>query len=110
LEATKNVPHSKGKSNLVTHNDIDVIVESAMAKRNDQFKMEIKIEIKMEIQQDLEHFRTKLIMEVDAREERISKTLKDAMQIQMEEVKKRLALAMQGVDSLYSTVQPQLEY
>jgi hypothetical protein len=42
LEAICNAPQSKGKSSIITHDELGALLETAIVKRNDQLKSELK--------------------------------------------------------------------
>ena len=45
LEATGNAPQLKRKQKMVTHEDLDALVETALDKRNGQLKLELQTEL-----------------------------------------------------------------
>ena len=45
LEATRNAPQHKGKGKIVTHEELDALVENAMDNRNEKLMVELKTEL-----------------------------------------------------------------
>ena len=116
LEATRNAPQSKGKQNMVTHEELDALVETALDKRNGQFKAKLKTELQAEIQKEMGEFKKEVSLEADVREERITRNLTSHVKLQLAEIRKQLALTSQAVDmttkaldSILTPEQPQLE-
>ena len=116
LEATRNAPQSKGKQNMVTHEELDALVETALDKINGQFKAELKTELQAEIQKEMGEFKKEVSLEADVREERITRNLTSHVKLQLAEIRKQLALTSQAVDmttkaldSILTPEQPQLE-
>ena len=93
LEATRNAPQIKGK-NMVTRDDINALVETAIDKRNDQFK----IELKAELHKEMGEFKKEISLEADVREERITKNLTNHVKLQLAEIRKQLTITSQAVD------------
>ena len=93
LEATRNAPQIKGK-NMVTRDDINALVETAIDKRNDQFK----IELKAELHKEMGEFKKEVSLEADVREERITKNLTNHVKLQLAEIRKQLTITSQAVD------------
>ena len=112
LEATRNAPQIKGKSTMITHDDIDALVETAMDKRNGQ----LIIELTTEIHKEMGDFKKEVSLEADVREERITRNLTSHVKLQLVEIRKQPALTSQAVnmttktlDSILAPTQPQLE-
>ena len=57
LEATRNAPQAKGKGTLITHKDLDALVETAIDKRSEQFMSELKTELTAEIHKEMGEFK-----------------------------------------------------
>ena len=116
LEATQNAPQIKGKKTMLTHDDLDALVETAIHKRNGQIITELKTELTAEIHKEMGEFKKEVTLEADVREERITRTLTTHVKTQLEEIRKQLALTSQAVnmttkalDSILTPTQPQLE-
>ena len=113
LEATRNAPQGKGKSHMVTRDDLNALVETAIDKRNDQLKVELKTEITAELHKEMGDFKKAVSVEADVREERITKNLTNHVKLQLAEIRKQLAITSQAVDmtnkALDSILTPQLE-
>ena len=112
LEATRNAPQLKGRSNIITREDIGVLVETAIDKRNDQLKNELKAEIHKEMGE----FKKEVSLEAEVREERITRNLTTHVKQQLAEIRKQITLTSQAVDmttkaldSILTPSQPQLE-
>lgn len=112
LEATRNAPQHKGK-NMITRDDLDALVETAIDKRNDQLKFELKTEITAELQREMGEFKKEVTLEANVREERITQNLTNHVKLQLAEIRKQLTLTSQAVDmstkALDSILNPQLE-
>ena len=65
LEATRNAPHSKGKASMITHVELDALVETAIDKRNDQLKLELKIELTAELHKEMGDLKKEVALEAD---------------------------------------------
>ena len=116
LEATRNAPQNKGKGTMLTHNDLDTLVETALDKRNEQLKLELKTELTAEIQKEIGELKKEVSLEAEVREERITRNLTTHVKLQLEEIRKQLTLTSQAVnmttkalDSILAPTQPQLE-
>ena len=116
LEATRNAPHHKGKSTMLTHDDIDALVETALDKRSEKLIIELKTELTTEIHKEIGELKKEVSMEADVREERITRSLTSHVKIQLEEIRKQLTITSQAVnmttkalDSILTPTQPQLE-
>ena len=115
LEATRNAPQSKGK-NMITRDDFDALVETAIDKRNEKLIIELKTELTAEMQKEMGEFKKEVSLEADTREERITRNLTTHVKNQLTEIRKQLALTSQAVDmttkaldSILAPTQPQLE-
>ena len=116
LEATRNAPQIKGKGSMITHDDLDALVGTAMDKRNGQLIIELKTELTAEIHKEMGDFKKEVALEADVREERITRNLTTHVKNQLTEIRKQLALTSQAVnmttkalDSILAPPQPQLE-
>ena len=116
LEATCNAPQNKGKSTMITHDDLDALVETAMDKRNGQLIIELKSELTAELHKEMGEFKKEVSLEADVREERITRNLTTHVKLQLAEIRKQLTLTSQAVnmttkalDSILTPTQPQLE-
>ena len=116
LEATRNAPHHKGKNTMLTHDDINALVETALDKRSEKLIIELKTELTTEIHKEIGEFKKEVSLEADVREERITRTLTSHVKLQLEEIRKQLAITSQAVnmtskalDSILTPTQPQLE-
>ena len=113
LEATRNAPHNKGKGNMVTHAELDALVETVIEKRNEQLIVELKSELTAEIHKEMGEFKKEVAKEADVREERITKNLTTHVKLQLAEIRKQLTLTSKAVDlttkALDSILTPQLE-
>ena len=116
LEATRNAPQAKGKKTMLTHDDLDALVETAIDKRNGQLLTELKIELTAEIHKGMGEFKKEVTLEADVREERITRNLTTHVKNQLAEIRKQLTLTSQAVnmttkalDSILAPTQPQLE-
>ena len=65
LEATRNAPHSKGKASMITHVELDALVETAIDKRNDQLKLELKTELTAELHKEMGDLKKEVALEAD---------------------------------------------
>ena len=116
LEATRNAPQHKGKNPVLTHGDLDALVETAIDKRNDQLMIKLKTELTEEIHKELGEFKKEVSLEAEVREERITRNLTTHVKQQLAEIRKQLTLTSQAVnmttkalDSILAPTQPQLE-
>ena len=109
LEATRNAPQSKGKNSILTRDDLDALVETAMDKRNGQLITELKTELTAEIHKEMGEFKKEVSLEADVREERITRNLTTHVKNQLAEIRKQLALTTQALDTILAPNQPQLE-
>ena len=109
LEATRNAPQSKGKSNMITHDELDALKETAIDKRNDQLKFELKTELTAELHKEMGELKKEVASEADVREERITRNLTTHVKLQLAEIKKQLTLTSQTLDSILTPPNPQLE-
>ena len=105
LEATRNAPQTKGKNSILTRDDLDALVETAMDKRNGQ----LITELTAEIHKEMGEFKKEVSLEADVREERITRNLTTHVKTQLAEIRKQLALTTQALDSILAPTQPQLE-
>ena len=71
LEATRNAPQHKGKGNVLTNEELDALVESAMDKRNKKLIEELKTELIAELHKEIGELK-KISLEADVQEERIT--------------------------------------
>ena len=53
LEATRNAPQNKGKNTMITHEDLDALVETAIDKRNGQLIVKLKTELTAELHKEM---------------------------------------------------------
>ena len=116
LEATRNAPQHKGKNPVLTHGDLDALVETAIDKRNDQLMIKLKTKLTEEIHKELGEFKKEVSLEAEVREERITRNLTTHVKQQLAEIRKQLTLTSQAVnmttkalDSILAPTQPQLE-
>ena len=72
LEATRNTTQNKGKGNMITHDYLDALVETAMDKKNGQLIIEPKSKLRVEIHKEMGELK-KLFLEADIREEKITR-------------------------------------
>ena len=105
LEATRNAPQSKGKANIITHDELGALLD----KRNDQLKLEIKTELTAELHKEMGAFKKEVALEADSREEKITRNLTTHVKLQLAEIKKQLTLTSQALDSILTPPLPQLE-
>ena len=105
LEATRNAPQNKGKGPMITHKDLDALVETAIDKRSGQ----LMIELKTELHKEMGEFKKEVIMEAEVREERITHNLTNHVKLQLTEIRKQLTLTTKALDSILAPPQPQLE-
>ena len=98
LEATRNAPQNKGKNTMVTHDDLDALVVTAMDKRNGQLISELKSELTAELHKEMGDFKKEVSLEANVREERITHNLTNHVKQQLTEIRKQLALTSQAVD------------
>ena len=109
LEATRNAPQKKGKNSILTRNDLDALVETAMDKRNGQLISELKTKLTAEIHKKMGELKKEVSLEADVREERITRNLTSHVKTQLAEIRKQLALTTQALDTILAPTQPQLE-
>ena len=116
LEATRNAPQHKGKGNVLTHEELDALVENALDKRNEKLIVELKTELTAELHKEIGEFKKEVSLEADVREERITRNLTTHVKLQLAEIRKQLTLTSQAVDlttkaldSILTPSQPQLE-
>ena len=109
LEATRNAPQNKGKNSILTRDDLDALVETAMDKRNGQLISELKTELTAEIHKEIGEFKEEVSLEAEVREERITRNLTTHVKNQLAEIRKQLALTTQALDTILAPTQPQLE-
>ena len=75
LEATRNAPQSKGKANMITHDELGALMETAIDKRHGQLKLELKAELSVELHKEIGELKKEVALEADTREERITRSL-----------------------------------
>ena len=116
LEATRNAPQHKGKGNVLTQEEVDALVETALDKRNEKLIVELKTELTTELHKEMGEFKKEVSLEADVREERITRNLTTHVKLRLAEIRKQLTLTSQAVDlttkaldSILTPTQPQLE-
>jgi hypothetical protein len=116
LEATRNAPQNKGKNTMITHDDLETLVETAIDKMNGQLITKLKIELTTEMHKEMGEFKKEVSLEVDVRKERITQNLTTHVKLQLAEIRKQQPFTSQSVnmttkalDSILAPIQPQLE-
>ena len=75
LETTRNAPHHNGKSTMLTHDDIDALVETTLDQRSEKLIIELTTEHTTEMHKEIGEFKKEVLLEADVREERIIRSL-----------------------------------